>query len=144
MVPNRFVLLAVDSLQRVQILRALLEDEGIPAHIDSEEAHCIMPLDFQGAISARLMVPETWIVEARQIAHRAEPPKEEEDPEVEARRIGWKAIFSFSFPPYGLLALADAIRWLKYHPGMPGRRFVKAAIIVALLALILTAGLFFF
>lgn len=136
---ERFALLAEEALPRAELIRALLEDHGIPAHIDSENAHAVSPLEFGGLIFARVVVPEEVLGEARELLRQLPKPdctKVDLSPEAEARRIGFAAYFGFIFPPYFLISLLQAIQWLKYNSGKPGQAFVKMSLIVTAIGIL--------
>jgi hypothetical protein len=143
--PVKLVLLARMPLGRALVARAVLEESGIFTHIDAEEVHHMMPLDFQGAVSSRLLVAADQIEEARLALSI---PTEKEKPLAysateEAVRLGWKAILGGVIPFYALFALVENIRWLKYNgdTGSPGeRRLVRCSLWMSAAYLLLWSG----
>jgi hypothetical protein len=136
--PLSFVVVTQDSLPRVQMMRAILEDEGIPAHIDNEESHSMMQLQLQSTVAVRLLVPADQVEAAREILSIKPEPKEEGyTPAREARWIGCQALLGFCFPPFAFLALANSARWLKYNGKAPGHGLVICSVAASVLCLFL-------
>jgi hypothetical protein len=150
-----WVHLTIVPLPEAQVVRALLEDKGISAHIDSEEAHTMLPLDFRGVVGVRILVPNDHLDDARRILSAMEEESakvkgeqaggpSQEQPHERAQRIAWATILAgMLIPFYAFFALKDANRWLKMSKGRSDRSqrwMVEAAFWLCVGSIVFWAG----